>query len=63
VKTGILVSAYFLPSNLAGAQRARLMAAGLLDFGWQPAREPNAERNKFVTVFKYVCCSRRGRAI
>jgi glycosyltransferase involved in cell wall biosynthesis len=36
VKRAILLSPYFAPSNLAGAQRTRLMASHLPEFGWEP---------------------------
>jgi hypothetical protein len=36
MKTAILVSPHFPPSNLAGAQRARLVASHLPEFGWEP---------------------------
>ena len=36
MKRALLVSPYFLPCNLAGVHRARLLAKGLPEFGWQP---------------------------
>ncbi|MCW5553486.1 MAG: glycosyltransferase [Verrucomicrobiae bacterium] len=36
LRRAILVSPHFPPSNLAGVQRARLMARELRDFGWEP---------------------------
>lgn len=36
MKYAILVSPYFLPSNLAGVQRVRLMSRALKDYGWIP---------------------------
>lgn len=35
VHRAILISAHFLPSNLAGVQRVRLLASRLREFGWQ----------------------------
>ncbi|HVF70742.1 MAG TPA: glycosyltransferase [Chthoniobacterales bacterium] len=36
MKRALLVSPYFLPCNLAGVHRARLLAKGLPEFGWKP---------------------------
>ena len=36
MKQALLVSPYFVPCNLAGIHRARLLAKGLPEFGWQP---------------------------
>lgn len=36
MKRALLVSPYFAPSNLAGAQRARIIASRLAEFGWEP---------------------------
>src|SRR5437016_2709186 len=36
MKRAILISPYFAPSNLAGGQRARLLASHLSAFGWEP---------------------------
>lgn len=36
MRRAILISAHFLPSNLAGVQRVRLLALRLREFGWQP---------------------------
>jgi Glycosyl transferase 4-like domain len=36
MKRALLVSPHFAPSNLAGAQRTRLMASHLPEFGWEP---------------------------
>jgi hypothetical protein len=36
MKQALLVSPYFVPCNLAGVHRARLLAKGLPEFGWQP---------------------------
>jgi glycosyltransferase involved in cell wall biosynthesis len=32
----LLISAHFLPSNLAGVQRVRVMSRALKDYGWSP---------------------------
>jgi hypothetical protein len=36
LKSALLISPYFLPSNVAGVQRVRLMASHLHEFGWEP---------------------------
>jgi len=36
LKRAILLSPYFPPSNLAGAQRSRIIASHLAEFGWEP---------------------------
>jgi Glycosyl transferase 4-like domain len=36
MKRALIVSPYFLPCNLAGVHRARLLAKGLPEFGWEP---------------------------
>ena len=36
MKRALLVSPYFIPCNLAGVHRARLLAKGLPEFGWEP---------------------------
>lgn len=36
MKRALIVSPYFLPCNLAGVHRPRLLAAGLPEFGWKP---------------------------
>lgn len=36
MKRALLISPYFIPSNLAGVQRTRLMAVHLREFGWMP---------------------------
>src|SRR3954470_15959763 len=36
MKRALLVSPYFIPCNLAGVHRARLLATGLAEFGWEP---------------------------
>jgi hypothetical protein len=36
MKRALIVSPYFLPCNLAGIHRARLLAKGLPEFGWEP---------------------------
>ena len=36
MKRALLVSPYFIPCNLAGVHRTRLLAKGLPEFGWEP---------------------------
>src|SRR5687768_11412165 len=36
MKRGFLVAPYFIPCTLAGVHRARLLANGLPEFGWEP---------------------------
>jgi hypothetical protein len=36
LKKALLISPYFIPSNLAGVQRTRLMAGSLREFAWEP---------------------------
>lgn len=36
MKRVLLVSPYFIPCNLAGVHRTRLLAKGLPEFGWEP---------------------------
>src|SRR2546423_13390606 len=36
MKRALLISPYFIPCNLAGVHRARLLAKGLPEFGWEP---------------------------
>jgi hypothetical protein len=36
MKRALIVSPYFLPCNLAGVHRPRLLAQGLAEFGWEP---------------------------